>query len=59
LIVDGTSPHSVKNTQSQLLDADDSDYPDSDFRAPLSWRNLVLDLPGPNSAGGSGNNRAN
>jgi Bacterial Ig-like domain (group 3) len=43
LVVDGTAPHGVTNTFGQLLDGTDSGHPDSDYRAPLSWRNLVLD----------------
>ncbi len=45
LIVDGTAPDGLTNTQGQLLDGTDSGKPGSDFRAPLTWRNLVLDPP--------------
>jgi len=43
LIVDGSAPHGVTNTQGQLLDGTDSGRPDSDYRTSLTWRNLVLD----------------
>jgi hypothetical protein len=49
LIVDGTAPHGLTNTRGQLLDGDDSGSPDSNYRAPLTWRNLVLD-PMPNTS---------
>jgi hypothetical protein len=45
LIVDGTAPHGVTNTRGQLLDGNDSGSADSDYRGPLTWRNLVLDPP--------------
>jgi hypothetical protein len=47
LIVDGTAPDGVTNTQGLLLDGTDSGRPDSNYRAPLTWRNLVLDPPAP------------
>ena len=43
LVVDGTAPHGVTNTFGQLLDGDDTGRPDSDYRTPLTWRELVLD----------------
>jgi uncharacterized repeat protein (TIGR01451 family) len=52
LIVDGTAPHGLTNTRGQLLDGDDSGSPDSDYRAPLTWRNLVLDPPWPKTPHG-------
>ena len=45
LIVDGTAPHGVTNTRGLLLDGNDSGSADSDYRASLTWRNLVLDPP--------------
>jgi hypothetical protein len=45
LIVDGTSPHGLTNTRGQLLDGANTGSPDSDYRAHLTWRNLVLDPP--------------
>jgi hypothetical protein len=36
-----------------LLDGDDSGSPDSNYRAPLTWRNLVLDSPWPRTFHGS------
>ena len=33
--------------QGQLLDGTDSGKPGSNYRAPLTWRNLVLDPPAP------------
>ncbi len=49
LIVDGTAPHGLTNTRGQLLDGADHGQPDSDYRASLTWRNLVLDPP-PNTS---------
>ncbi len=43
LIVDGTSPHGLTNTQGQLLDGADKGAPDSNYVGALTWRNLVLD----------------
>jgi hypothetical protein len=45
LIVDGSAPGGVTNTKGQLLVGDDGGKPGSDFRAPITWRNLVLDPP--------------
>ena len=45
LIVDGTAPDGVTNTLGLLLDGTDSGRPDSNYRAPLTWRNLVLEPP--------------
>ncbi len=42
LIVDGTAPHGLTNTLGLLLDGADSGRPDSNFRAPLSWLDLVI-----------------
>ena len=42
LIVDGTAPSGLTNTQGQLLDGANRGSPDSDYRAPLTWRNLVI-----------------
>jgi hypothetical protein len=47
LIVDGTAPGGLTNIQGQLLDGDDDGQPGSDYREPLTWRNLVLDPPAP------------
>jgi hypothetical protein len=47
LIVDGTAPRGLTNTKGQLLDGANRGLPDSNFRAPLTWRNLVLDPPWP------------
>jgi hypothetical protein len=47
LIVDGTAPGGLTNTEGTLLDGADSGKPGSDYRAPLTWRNLVLDPPAP------------
>ena len=43
LIIDGMSPNGLENTYSQLLDGSASGQPGSDYRAPLTWRNLVID----------------
>jgi hypothetical protein len=43
LIVDGTAPRGLTNTRGQLLDGADKGQPASDYRASLTWRNLVLD----------------
>ena len=45
LIVDGTAAGGVTNTNGLLLDGTDSGKPGSNYRAPLTWRNLVLDPP--------------
>ncbi len=47
LIVDGTAPGGLTNTQGQLLDGTDSGEPGSDYSASLTWRNLVLGPPAP------------
>ena len=47
LIVDGTAPGGLRNIQGQLLDGADDGRPGSDYRGPLTWRNLVLDPPAP------------
>jgi len=47
LVVDGIAPDGLTNTQGQLLDGADNGKPGSDYRAPLTWRNLVLDPPLP------------
>ena len=43
LIVDGTAPRGLTNTKGQLLDGANRGSPDSNYRAPLTWRNLVVD----------------
>jgi hypothetical protein len=53
LIVHGTTRHGLTNTRGQLLDGDDSGSPDSNYRAPLTPRNLVLDPPWPRTSHGS------
>jgi hypothetical protein len=50
LIVDGTAPHGLTNTRGRLLDGANRGTPDSDYRAPLTWRNLVLDPPWPRAS---------
>jgi hypothetical protein len=47
LIVDGTAPNGLTNLRGQLLDGAASGTPGSDYRAPLTRRNLVVDSPGP------------
>jgi len=47
LIVDGTAPGGLTNTNGQLLDGTDSGKPGSDYKTSLTWRNLVLDPPAP------------
>ena len=47
LIVDGTAPGGITNSQGQLLDGADDGQPGSDYRGPLTWHNLVLDPPAP------------
>ncbi len=47
LIVDGTAPRGLTNTKGQLLDGVNRGSPDSNYRAPLTWHNLVLDPPWP------------
>jgi hypothetical protein len=47
LIVDGTAQEGLNNIQGQLLDGADDGQPGSDYRGPLTWRNLVLDPPVP------------
>lgn len=47
LVVEGAAPHGITNTAGLLLDGTDSGRPDSDYRASLTWRNLVLDPPWP------------
>ena len=47
LIVDGKAPHGLTNMQGQLLDGKNSGSPDSNYRAPLTGRNLVLIPPRP------------
>jgi hypothetical protein len=42
LVVDGTAPSGLTNTDGQLLDGADKGEPDSDYRAQLTWRNLVI-----------------
>ena len=37
----------MTNTQGQLLDGTDSGKPGNDYRASLTWRNLVIDPPAP------------
>jgi hypothetical protein len=46
-IVDGNAPRGLTSTNGLYLDGTNSGSPDSDFRAPLTWRNLVLDPPWP------------
>ena len=55
LIVDGTAPNGLTNTGGQFLDGMNSGAPDSDYRASLTWRNLVLDPPGPRPSNRSKN----
>jgi hypothetical protein len=43
LVVDGTKVGGLTNTRGQLLDGTDSGKPGSNYRAALTWRNLVLD----------------
>jgi hypothetical protein len=43
LIVDGTKVGGLTNLDGQLLDGTDSGKPGSNYRAALTWRNLVLD----------------
>ena len=43
LIVDGTAPNGLENLNGLLLDGIGSGQPGSAYRAPLTWRNLVLD----------------
>ncbi len=43
LIVNGTAPRGLTNTKGQLLDGANRGSADSNYRAPLTWRNLVLD----------------
>ena len=45
LIVDGNAPGGLTNSQGQLLDGADDGRPGSDYRGPLTLRNLVLDAP--------------
>ncbi len=45
MIVDGTGSHGVTNAMGLLLDGKDTGSPGSNDRAPLTWRNLVLDPP--------------
>jgi hypothetical protein len=47
LIVDGTAPGGLTNSRGQLLDGADDGQTGSDYRGPLTWRNLVLDPPAP------------
>ncbi len=42
LTVDGTKASGLTDTQGLLLDGADSGKPGSDYRAPLTWRDLVL-----------------
>ena len=45
LIVDGTAPDGLTNTQGQLLDGANTGKPGSDYRGSLTWRNLVFGEP--------------
>ena len=45
LIVDGAAAGDVTNTHGQLLDGKDDGHPGSNYRTPITWRNLVLDPP--------------
>jgi len=45
LIVDGSASGGVTNTRGQLLDGEKDGQPGSDYRASITWRNLVLDPP--------------
>jgi Bacterial Ig-like domain (group 3) len=47
LIVDGTEPHGLTDTAGLLLDGTNDGRAGGDYRAPLTWRNLVLDPPWP------------
>jgi hypothetical protein len=47
LIIDGVTPDGLENTYGQLLDGTDSGQPGSNYRAPLTWHNLVIDPPAP------------
>jgi len=53
LFVEGAKPGGLTNTTGQLLDGTDSGKPGSDYRAPLTWHNLVLDPPLPKTSGRS------
>jgi len=50
LTVDGTKSGGLTNTTGELLDGTDSGKPGSDYRAALTWRNLVLDPPWPKTS---------
>ena len=54
LIVDGSTPGGIKNASGQLLDGHDTGEPGSDYRTPITWRNLVLDPRGPKATHQSG-----
>jgi uncharacterized membrane protein/transglutaminase-like putative cysteine protease len=45
LIINGTGPAGLTNTSGQLLDGTDRGDPGSDYKAALTWRDLVLDPP--------------
>ena len=45
LVIAGTGANGMKNTFGQLLDGTRSGKPGSDFKAALTWRELVLDPP--------------
>ncbi len=47
LIVKGVRPGEISNTLGQLLDGNDKGVPGSNYRAPITWRNLVLPTPLP------------
>ncbi len=44
LVVDGKSPGGISSTEGQLLDSTNGG-PGSNYRNPLTWRNLVLNPP--------------
>ncbi len=45
MVVDGTAPGGLTNAQGVLLDGTSSGHPNGDYRAPLTWRNLVMTRP--------------
>jgi len=50
LIVEGATAGGLSNTQGQLLDGNDDGTPGSNYRASITWRNLVLDPPWPKTS---------
>jgi hypothetical protein len=45
LIVNGTAPDGLTNTQGKLLDGANTGKPGSNYRGSLTWRNLVFGQP--------------